>query len=266
MLKKIYELFGIQPKLDDEKKGFVQRINQTIYSNVEKRQDYGKLFRRICYSLGENADDRIAAANQYRKHSYDMIIPTLRSLTKDNFENTIKILWLVYSYIDESEFKKEIDEWIKIALAHAVIDIGVKWADGEFYPSGAKILDEKLIDDPLGWLQKYPPIKEHYGNALKDYYNKQYNDSVGNCYLALEGFVRSVLGNDRTLDNNKEDLLKYIDISQEWKAILNKFIDYANEYKRHASKKLHEVKPREVEAFVYFTGLLLRLLLEANAK
>ncbi|HAM39108.1 MAG TPA: hypothetical protein DCP53_06930 [Elusimicrobia bacterium] len=73
-----------------------------------------------------------------------------------------------------------------------------------------------------------------------------------------------VLKNSKTLDNNKDELLTKLNISQKWKSFLCNYIEYANEYKRHASDKRHNINPIEVEAFLYFTGLLVRLIINCK--
>lgn len=82
--------------------------------------------------------------------------------------------------------------------------------------------------------------------------------------MVIEGLAREVLQNNRTLDNNKDGLLKKVNLSQTWKSILSNYINYANEYARHASDTQHLIKPQEVEAFLYFTGLLVRLIVESK--
>lgn len=67
-----------------------------------------------------------------------------------------------------------------------------------------------------------------------------------------------------TTDNNREELLKRIGLTQEWKSFLSNFITYANEFKRHASEKRNAINPLEVEAFLYFTGLMIRLMIHVR--
>jgi len=89
---------------------------------------------------------------------------------------------------------------------------------------------------------------------------------IGNCYLVVEGIARSVLKNSRTLDNNREALVRTMELSQEWKSLLNNFINYANEFKRHASEGRHSLNPIEVEGFLYMTGILVRMICEGTKR
>jgi len=93
---------------------------------------------------------------------------------------------------------------------------------------------------------------------------KIYGDIISNCYLVIEGLARKFLNNKRTLDNIKEELLKKLKLSQSWKSLLNNYMNYANEFKRHASDGRHSINPQEVEAFLYLTGLLARLMIQSE--
>jgi hypothetical protein len=46
---------------------------------------------------------------------------------------------------------------------------------------------------------------------------------------------------------------------------LNNFINYANEFKRHASEKRHAQNPVEVEGFLYMTGVIVRMIVETKS-
>lgn len=144
------------------------------------------------------------------------------------------------------------------------MDLGVTWKNGLFYPSGARILDKKLIEDPIDWLSEFPDEKKDFENALSHYMKKNYGDVVSNCYLVIEGLARKILNNKKTLDNNREELLKKLKLSQSWKSLLNNYMNYANEFKRHASDERHSINPQEVEVFLYLTGLLARLIIQSE--
>ena len=133
-----------------------------------------------------------------------------------------------------------------------------------FYPSGAEMLDRALIEDPYAWLNDYSSEKSEFSQAVKNLAEKDYGQVVINCYLAIEGICRKILENQKTLENNREELLRKVGLSQEWKSLLSNFIIYANEFKRHASEKRGEINPLEVEAYLYLTGLLIRLLIQAR--
>jgi len=86
---------------------------------------------------------------------------------------------------------------------------------------------------------------------------------ITNCYSSVEGIARSVLRNQKTLDNNKDDLLAKLDLSAGWKSLLGSYIKYAHDY-RHASKARHQITKHEAEAYLYMTGLIMRLIVESR--
>lgn len=270
MLGHFNKIFGIEASLTTEQHSFVQRINQTVIHEIEQMRyptAYKHIFTMVCYKLGINANDRIGQANRNNYFDSDTIIPSLRSLTNDDFVQTLKVLVLLYGcfgVLQNARAQKELSNSIEVAIANATIDIGVKWRDGMFYPSGARELDEKLIEEPLKWLTRFPTERVDYLKALRGYIEKRPDDVIINCYLVVEGIARSVLSNKKTLDNNREELMKMIGLSQEWKGLLNNFIIYANEFKRHASEKRHNLNPVEVEGFLYLTGILVRMIVESQ--
>lgn len=143
-------------------------------------------------------------------------------------------------------------------------DIGIRWKEGFFYQSGAEELDISLIEETLTWLTDYPDERKNYLTALEHYSRNQSSpDVITNCYSAIEGVTREVLGNKKTLDNNKDELLKKMDLSDGWNRILATYINYAHDY-RHASEQRHEIKQQEAEAYLYMTGLIIRLIIESK--
>ncbi len=252
ILKRFNRLFKIEGSKKNEQNSFVQRINQTIFKDIEWYQHYEEMFRDVCYRLSKNPDDIMS-------HKF-------RQLSNDNFFKTIKILMILYNYFkNEKDLQDKISLEINKALSYATVDIGIRWKNGIFYPSGAKILDEKLIEDPFDWLNEFPDEKKDFETALSHYIskdNKKLGDVVSNCYLVVEGLARKILNNKKTLDNNKELLFKKLKLSQSWKSLLSNYINYANKFKRHASDERHSINPPEVEAFLYITGLLTRLIIQ----
>lgn len=263
-LKRFNKIFGMQDSLEDEQRRFVQRINQTLFDAVEDLTypvSYEKVFRTLGYWLGINAQDRITHANS-RNFDVDTKVPSLRMLTGDEFLKTLKVLVLLYKFFDDQRnYQLKISSWIEVAMSNATVDLGMRWRNGVFYPSGAKILDEHLVEDPFDWLEDYPDEKKDFLKAISHHSANELGEVVINCYLVSEGLARKVLDNSKTLENNREELLKKIGLPQEWKSLLANYINYANEFKRHASGKRHSINPAEVEAFLYLTGLLVRLLI-----
>jgi hypothetical protein len=262
------KLFGISPSLVEEQKQFVNRINQLIFHWIDTgaKNDfrYQEIFERLCFALGENSNDLL---KKYGRHPLgwddENTAPEIRTFTQDDFTKTLRVL-CVLSNIFKHENEKVvvyIDRGVSTVLSHATCDLGIRWKDGLFYPSGAEELDKALIEEPLVWLDKYPNEREDYKRALSCYAEGTHlGDVVKNCYTALEGVSRVILGNDKILDNNKNALLAHIGLSDGWNSILGTYINYAHDF-RHASEERYTASKEEAEAFLYMTGLIMRLLI-----
>lgn len=262
MMKRFNDAFGIHDDLPSEQRRFVERINQTAFLRVKEiryNPSATEIFGRVGYVLGINADDMLREANSMN-FSSEKFVPHLRTLTNNDFRQTLKVICVVYDVLrgHPGHFGVFCAS-VQAALQHATVDLGIRWTDGMFYPSGAPELDTALVEEPLVWLTDYPNERADYTKALAAYSGKRLDDVVINCYVAVEGIARAILSNTRTLENNREDLMKQLSLSQPWKALLSNFINYANEFGRHASQNRHDLNPVEVEGFLYMTGVVIRM-------
>ncbi|HAM39109.1 MAG TPA: hypothetical protein DCP53_06935 [Elusimicrobia bacterium] len=165
-LKKFNKIFRIEESVENEQKKFVYRIN-SLFNTLEERDDYNAILYSICYGLGINSDEI-----KKNKIVSGKFIKPLRSVTKDNFQGTLKVLVLLYEFYEKSDLKFIIEKEIECALSYSNVDLGINWKDGMFYPRGAEILDEKLIEDSLRFLADFPNEKKNYEKALSDYGHK----------------------------------------------------------------------------------------------
>ncbi len=263
--KRFNKVFGLEDTSEEERKRYVNRVNQLIFDEIDtnrtKQFNYESLFEFICFELGVNANT--FPLRQVGDIMYEEYIPIkISELTKDNFDKTNIVLCSLYQHFENGK-RSWLEDNIKVILSRTTCDIGISWKDGFFYPSGAKELDESLIEETLDWLDKYPNENKDYANALNCYMKGNFADVIKNCYSAVEGISRNILGNKKTLDNNKNELLRTIGLSNGWNAILNNFINYAHDY-RHASEERHESTKEETEAYLYMSGLIIRLIIEAK--
>jgi hypothetical protein len=267
--KKLNEILGLKDRLEDEQKRFVQRVNQLIFHRIYTDQwqefDYDALFDAVCFELGTDS------------HTFPRRnIPRLRAsapapitdLTGGEFHKTLEVLCALYAHIefhdDEGDGPELLSQLIEAALSRCTCDIGVRWKEGLFYPSGAKELDEPLIGEVLTWLKGYPNEEKDYRAALHHYMTgDSLPDVVKDCYSAVEGIARSILGNTTRLDKNVDALLAKIGLSDGWKQVLTDYVKYAHDY-RHADPVRHDITSQEAEAYLYMTGLIIRLTIESK--
>jgi hypothetical protein len=269
--KRFNEIFGFEDTVEAERKRFVERVNQAIFHDIDTEHyrefDYRDLFRLVCFELGVNAHD-FEQRPVGSRISGTVLPASIRTLTADDFAKTLEVLCALYSRItihhDVKEGQEYLSRLIEIALHQCTCDIGVRWKDGFFYPSGAEELDKSLIEETLNWLKDYATERKDYERALRCYAaGHSLADVIKNCYSAVEGVARTILGNQKTLDNNKDELLAKINLSGGWKSLLANYIAYAHDY-RHASVGRHEIKKQEAEAYLYMTGLIIRLVIESK--
>jgi hypothetical protein len=262
----------LEDGVEEERKRFVQRVNQIIFHDIDTEHcdefGYRNLFELVCFELGVNAHD----FPQRRQHSLladDTYSPApMRTLTKDDFNETLHVLCALYVHIqlesDSEKGRKWLSKLIEVALSRCTRDIGVRWKEGFFYPSGAEELDKSLVEETLTWLNEYPNERKDYQAALQIYLaGEPLPDVIRNCYSGVEGVVRNVLGNEKTLDNNRDELLARMTLSDGWKSLLANYIKYAHDY-RHASPERHDITRQEAEAYLYMTGLIIRLTIESK--
>jgi len=266
-LKRIYNNLGLLTTYQEEVKKFNWRILLLI-TEIENKFDvntHKSFFRKVLFKLGYQPpkplfltallEEPSGSQETLRRNLLilQIILEELKELSRER---------IYHHYMDYEKLYEEIEQKVKELFSLCLVEVGFTYKNGFIIQSGAEELDEKLIIDVLEWLKDFPQEKKDFENALKAYLEKRYSDVIGDCYNCVEGMARRILGNRKVLENNKDELLKKLQLSQEWRSILSNFINYANEYKRHASEKRHKINPDEVEAFMYLTGLILRLCIK----
>lgn len=231
----------------------------------------------ISEELGESWGDRVQAREYGSGYWSDV---TMEIMTKGDFHQTLLVIEKAYQYLaedrpaniyDRYSFSKPEDlinirnfnERMNRIILLSETDLGVFWKDGKFYLSGAKELDEALVSDTLEWLSSYPATQKQFAVAL-DHYKKSIQtpsagkDAITNSYTSVEALAKEILKNDRSFDKNSDELVEKLGLPKEYKNIVHYYKQLAHKYgSRHAgSDPIH----KEVESFVYLTGLLLRLM------
>jgi hypothetical protein len=164
--------------------------------------------------------------------------------------------------------KKFLEDLVAHLLARSETDLGVVWESGKFKPTGAKLLDDSLINESLKWLRSrtYETVIEPFEKALRHFLSvtkepDRASDVVTDMYEALEAMAKKVTGQDRDLSGNQELFLSKIKASDGYKRIFREYISYANTI-RHAARgdaAKPKIDAREAESFMYLTGLFIRL-------
>jgi hypothetical protein len=137
-------------------------------------------------------------------------------------------------------------------------------------PAGAKELDEALVKDTLTWLGDPPSARKAFEQALEIYQHKdeaKYRNLIDNLRVSIEQVLRRILKNRKSLENQKDVLLKWLDqkcVHAQIRNLYNQLLfgPYSilqNDSAKHGDEKLSEI---EIEYLIYLTGTFLRFLIQ----
>ncbi len=260
MLKEYNVAFGKTPSEYEERVAFYNRADHLL-ALVRERVDIGRyddFFKAVCFELGLRASDY---KRDYSRNG--SLFMNLGSIAGNDFHKMVEILIAslktakanpsLYSFIDDS---------ISEIMARSTPAIGISYASGMFYPGGEPALDHDLINHSLLVLAPYPAEDKDLRLALNDYRAGKKHGIIETCYRCVEGLTRHLLKNEETLISNKAELDRRLGMANEWKKILYNYINFGNEYARHAGEDRHNVTDAEVEAYLYQTCLLIRLIVK----
>lgn len=163
---------------------------------------------------------------------------------------------------------EDLSESIQGVLHMSERDLGVQWKDDHFVRAGAKLLDDRLVNDNLQWLEETglktihePFIKGlmHYSESIKQ--PIKLKDVITDMYEALEATGKLITKRDADLSTTAEQFIAELCLSAEHSRMLREYIAYANRYFRHAAnpdRQPLQVSDVEAEHFIYLTGLFIR--------
>jgi hypothetical protein len=247
--------FELSIGLDEAKQRFINRLYNQVwlhyFLNLSENERY-HVRREILTSLGKKLEFHLSLTEQIG----------------NDFLRNLQALETFFRSISPFQ-QKALDQIIRSLIQQAEIDLGVEWKEGHFYRTGASLLDTNLVNDPLRWLHtaNFPTVHapftkglEHLLHASLDH--KRLPDVITDMYEALEALAKAITGrNTKDLSANQEVFISTLRASDEYKVLLRKYIAYANRF-RHAvgeGQQKPKLTFREVESFVYLTGVFIRL-------
>jgi hypothetical protein len=139
------------------------------------------------------------------------------------------------------------------------------------YRAGAALLDQQVVDIALQWLSEFPDALSHFEKALRTYLRDgaaKRRNVLDDLRLALEQLLRKVLGNDKSLENQKEALGTWLKdrglhptvVAMYHTLIFGQYAPYQNDAVKHDDAS----HPEEVEFLIYLTANFMRLLLQTK--
>lgn len=170
--------------------------------------------------------------------------------------------------IGVADVAKKISE--ALILSGIDIEIYKRGSEYLFYPSGAEILDTKLVNDNLNWLESYPKSREKMHLALSSQQHKgQPRQIIDNMRLSFELFLKQYLGNEKSLEHQKELLGKKLQDNNVSKEIRDMFATLFSFYTRYNNQNVkHDDKcvGIETEYIIYLTGTFIRFLIQIKSQ
>ena len=152
-----------------------------------------------------------------------------------------------------------------IAISGVPIAVSGKGQSTMLHPAGAKELDEALVSQVLIWLDNIPAARERFASALTLYGKPdRVRDVADNLRRALEETLRHVLGNAKSLENQKSELGTYLkklgvapEVSNGYWHLVDLYSKFQNDRVKHGDKVLE----KEIELVLYLTGTFIRFLI-----
>ena len=255
-----HQRFNIEVGIEEARQRFINRVYNMIPGLVNLAKEIDEqLLWRLANKVGV----------EFRGQN------SLLEFLSDDFYDCLEILDSTYQLIPADNLKEALTLSIEGIISESETDLGVEWRDGAFQPSGAKLLDEALVNENLNWLadKGYQDVIVPFEKGLRHFLEAQQKperlwDTVTDIYEAIEALAKRVTGKDKDLSANAEVFIGKLKLSNHYKKMLKDYIKYANDYSRHAAKLSEEKEPllrNEVEAFIYTSGLFIRLAVQQLA-
>jgi len=276
MTADFHRRFDIKVGLDEAKKRFVNRCFNLIFENYDVL----------------NADDftfdlKKAVATELGKKHYPN--DSFSDFIKDDFHSTLLAIEAIYQRaiapprgdprsvfpaVRYESMARHLNKTVPALLVLAEVDLSIKWEKGRFFPTGAALLDEALVNDSLRWLRekKIESVLTPFEKGLRHFLHAQarqelLGDVITDMYEAFEALACEVTGrHGKDLSQNKELFLSKVSLGTEYKELLTAYIDFAQNFRhsRSGGKKKPEITPAEAESFMYLTGTFIRASIAPN--
>ena len=248
---------NIDINTNEARKRFANRMLYILFPRYPT--PYGTELQIVARALGETIT-RIQQVEDIIHNDFYRILDMLERLMSILPEDERNTMNSITASRLANEIKKELND--------ADIDLEVEWRENKFFPRGAKLLDRKLVDDPLEWLHNlgYTSVLRPFRKSLDHFLHSRskpslLSDAITDAYDALESMAKEVCANNKTFDANREQFISKIKASQDFKKISKELSQYAHSFRHGASEASPKPNPsaEEVEAFIYTVGILLRI-------
>ena len=276
--------FNINLATGETEKRFVNRIQNEIIKLAQEINDQfsgpGNQFggSRILDPLMIEVETHLGEAHAEYILDNSKFAKRWKALVGDTFYICLQAVEGLYDQLRKALPPKgqEFKEAVTQLLSMSEEDLGVTWQDGIFTKKGAGVLDEALVNEPLRWLTgpKYENVLVPFRKGLEHFLEgekkpERFADAITDMYEAIEALAKIVTERpSKDLSANRELFITKLGLTEPYKRMLKEYVDYGSTF-RHAAEGMKPKTwpmPHEAEAFVYLTGLFIRLAIESQKK
>jgi len=266
--EQFHKRFNIEVGVDEARRRFVERIRTLSWSLIRQlyttdRHDMNDLLYAINLHLGER-HHTVTHPSELMEH-WDAFVG-------DSFQKCLYMTEAVRAgFVIQRYSPEAVAQFIRgvtTAIQNSEFDLEISWDGKIFTRKGAELLDEKLVNDPLEWLRdpKYRNVIVPFEKGLKHWMEghknpERYGDVITDVCEALEALAKLVTERDADLSANREKFASVLGLPEAYKKMLKEYIDFGCEYRHSPETSRPRVYPseRDTEAFIYLTGIFLRL-------
>lgn len=194
----------------------------------------------------------------------------------EDLKELVTVLQVVFLLLEKYEYKMSLVNTLVKRLRcitgvtpQLEFRIACRGTSVTVYPAGVKALDDGSVNDVLGWLSSYPEVAKPFERALKIYMKgekESYRNLFDDLRLALEQLLKRILGNEKSLENQQESLLRWIRDCSVHQQVVNMYKQLLfgpyRLYQNQAVKHGEQYSEKEAEFMIYLTGTFMRLLLQ----
>ena len=131
-----------------------------------------------------------------------------------------------------------------------------------------RINETQLVQKTKHWLADYPEALKQYDNGLAKYESGIFErNTLDDMRLSFELLIKSITGNDKSLENQKAEIgaiLKQSGVSKELREMISTVISYYEKFQNQHVKHNDKVNSNEIEFVIELTSVIMKFLVQAD--
>ena len=193
-------------------------------------------------------------------NSYPFDAPNKRTALRENLN--------AFEAAEQFRIIKELCELPGLCRLEKVNELRLKLFTRYGNLATEKISETELVQKTKHWLADYPNSLKEYESALAKYEGGIFQrNTLDDMRLAFELLVKSLLGNNRSLENQIADLgamLKNNNTSIELRNMVTQVIKYYTDFQNSHVKHNDSVNEQEIEYVIELTSIVMKFLIKIS--